>query len=124
MSRAQDRSARQPVTDAATIAWIFYSLRLASDTAPAKFDAISQVADGLCHAVPTHRELQSSLSWLSSAGLVAKQSGGYSVSASGLEVFCEVVATSASQVLHQLTGKIRSRVELSPNTSLEQPSEK
>lgn len=112
------------MTDAATIAWIFYSLRLASATAPAKFNAISQVADGLNHAVPTHRELQGSLSWLSDAGLVAKQSGGYSLSTSGLQMFSDIEATTASQVLHQLTGKIGYRIELSPNTSLERTRER
>jgi hypothetical protein len=111
------------VTDAATIAWIFYALRLASETAPADFRSISQVADGLNHAVPTHKEMQLSLKWLTDAGLSERTSRGYVVTASGIGLVDGCAATSARLILRQLTDRIASRIELSPNTSLERTRE-
>lgn len=50
--------------DASTIAWIFYSTALASAEAPAQRSAIVAAADAMNHAIPTERELSSSLAWL------------------------------------------------------------
>ena len=59
------------------------SVELASGNAPANFHSISSVADGINHAVPTQKELQSSLSWLVKAGLVSKAGSNYSISPAG-----------------------------------------
>jgi len=58
------------MTDSQTIAWIFLAIALASQTEPADFDSISTIADGINHAVPTLKELQTSLIWLINNGLV------------------------------------------------------
>jgi len=40
-----------------TISWILLSTALASEQQPANFESITQIADGINHAVPTHNEL-------------------------------------------------------------------
>ena len=60
-------------SDARTLAWILYSVALASGAGPASFAAISSVADGINHAVPTQQEMSSSLRWLRSRGLVVSE---------------------------------------------------
>ena len=107
------------MTDAATIAWIFYALGLASEKSPADFGAISQLADGLNHAVPKHQEMQTSLKWLAQAGLAVQTSGGYSLSSAGTDLLNDSSSTTARQVLAHLTDRIASRIALSPNPSLE-----
>jgi hypothetical protein len=49
------------MTEAQVVAWIFYSVAGAYGQGPADFRDISMVADGINHAIPTHKELQSSL---------------------------------------------------------------
>jgi hypothetical protein len=111
------------VADPATTAWIFYSLGLASQTSPANFHAISQVADGLNHAVPTHKEMQTSLRWLINAGLVAKVVQGYSLSPAGAEFLFAIEADTASEVLHRLTARIGDLLEPRPDSSMESTRE-
>ena len=72
--------------EARTISWIMYALGLASQREPANFSAISMVADGINHAEPTHKELQSSLRWLVANSLVRKQSSHYSLTEQGMAV--------------------------------------
>jgi predicted transcriptional regulator len=107
------------MTEAATIAWIFYALSLASGAGPANFAAISQIADGINHAVPTHKEMQSSLRWLKDAGLVSKSSRGYVLTPAGAEMIAETNAKTLMDIWNQLTDKIGTRIDLSPNISLE-----
>jgi hypothetical protein len=42
----------------------FLAISLCSLTEPVDFKSISQIADGINHAVPTENEMQSSISWL------------------------------------------------------------
>src|SRR5688572_19592633 len=53
-----------------TTSWIFLATAIASQTEPADFSSISDIADGINHAIPTHKELQSSLNWMARTGLV------------------------------------------------------
>lgn len=75
--------------DARTISWIFYAVEMATGGGPADYREISLVADGINHAVPTHKELQASLTWLANAGLVSKSSGGYSLTTNGAALITE-----------------------------------
>lgn len=77
-----------------TAAWVMYALGLASQKEPARFAAISEVADGVNHAVPTQKELQTSLRWLLRHGLVAKHSGGYVLSQQGAALMASARAKS------------------------------
>ena len=60
------------MTEKETISWIFLSIALASETEPANFQEISNIADGINHAIPNHKELQTSISWLSKELLISK----------------------------------------------------
>lgn len=71
------------MTDNQTRSWIFLATAMASRTAPADFHAISNVADGINHAVPTDGELQTSLSWLIHHGLVSERDGKYGLTEKG-----------------------------------------
>lgn len=46
---------------------------MASEQEPANFVSISQIADGINHTVPTHKELQTCLGWLKKTGLSKSQ---------------------------------------------------
>jgi|GEM_PF-1554257 hypothetical protein len=66
-----------------TFAWIFLAIALASGTEPTDINGISIVADGINHAVPTQKELQTSVSWLSKQGLIVKQAKTYLLTSEG-----------------------------------------
>jgi len=63
-----------------TISWIFLSIALSSDKSPVDFKGISQVADGINHAVPSHKEIQDSVSWLLRKDFILKIGNKYSLS--------------------------------------------
>lgn len=65
------------------ISWIYLALAIASETAPTDFHGISMIADGINHAVPTHKELQSSLFWLLKNKLVTKSGNKYALTSKG-----------------------------------------
>lgn len=71
------------MTTGQTISWIFLSTAYASQSEPADFNSISNIADGINHAIPTHKELQTSLSWLTKNGLVIKTGNKYSLTEQG-----------------------------------------
>jgi hypothetical protein len=71
------------MTEGQTTSWIFLAIAIASKTAPADYDSISNVADGINHAVPTHRELQSSLTWLRKNELVVKTGSKFKLTEKG-----------------------------------------
>lgn len=58
---------------------------MASETEPTDFKGISMIADGINHAVPTHKELQTSTSWLVNKGLIHKVAKKYSLTTKGKE---------------------------------------
>jgi hypothetical protein len=60
------------MTEAQTYSWIFYALAAVRNNEGASVRDIEAVADGINHAVPTQKELASSLSWTESQGLVVK----------------------------------------------------
>ena len=69
-----------------TISWIFFAVALASEKSPVSFNEISNVADGINHAVPNHKEIQDSISWLLSKKLVLKTSKKYELSELGKKI--------------------------------------
>ena len=66
-----------------TISWIFLATALATNTKPTDISGISSVADGINHAVPTQKELQTSISWLTTHGLIIKQGKNYELTSKG-----------------------------------------
>ncbi len=71
------------MTDEQTISWIFLSTAIASEKESADFASISKIADGINHAIPTHKELQTSLTWLTQNDLIIKTGNKYSLTEKG-----------------------------------------
>ena len=71
------------MTDEQTISWIFLATALATNTKPSDINGISSVADGINHAVPTQKELQTSISWLTKRGLIIKHGKNYELTDNG-----------------------------------------
>jgi hypothetical protein len=84
--------------DRHTISWIFLATILASQKEPASFDSISKIADGINHAIPTHKELQSSLSWLTKNELLIKIGRTYTLTDKG-KLDYESCSRNASTIL-------------------------
>ena len=91
------------------IAWIFLAVSMASETEPADLIGISTIADGINHAVPTQRELQTSISWLTAKGLIIKQGKSYDLTSKG-----KIEYESASKNI-QTVMKIWENIELNFN---------
>ncbi len=70
-----------------TTSWLFLALSLSSQKEPASLEGISQIADAINHAVPTQKEMQSSLSWLLKQGLIITVAEKYSLTESGNKIF-------------------------------------
>ena len=71
------------MTDRQTISWIFLSTAIASQKEPEDFVSISNIADGINHTIPTHKELQTSLTWLTKNDLIVKIGSKYSLTEKG-----------------------------------------
>ena len=56
---------------------------MASEKAPTNIKGISKIADGINHSVPTHKELQSSFTWLMKNGFVSKIENKYTLTSKG-----------------------------------------
>ena len=69
-----------------TISWIFLATAFASQKEPTDFNGISMIADGINHAVPTQKEMQTSIKWLLNNKLIVKSGKKYSLSDKGLEL--------------------------------------
>jgi hypothetical protein len=74
---------------AETTSWIFLATAISSQIEPVSFAGISQVADGINHAIPTQKEMQNALSWLTQQKLVAKVGNKYSLTESGKRIYEE-----------------------------------
>lgn len=71
------------MTEIQTISWIFLATALATNIKPTDINGISSVADGINHAVPTQKELQTSISWLTNKELIIKQGRNYELTSKG-----------------------------------------
>jgi predicted transcriptional regulator len=98
------------MTDIQTISWIFLATALATNTKPTDISGISSVADGINHAVPTQKELQTSISWLARQGLIIKQGKNYELTIKG-----KLEYETASKNTHTIM-KIWENIELNLNS--------
>ncbi|MEL7586495.1 MAG: hypothetical protein AAGU19_07240 [Prolixibacteraceae bacterium] len=71
------------MTDEQAISWVFLAIALATNTKSSDINGISSVADGINHAVPTQKELQISISWLTKKGLIIKKGKRYELTTNG-----------------------------------------
>ncbi|WP_309387902.1 hypothetical protein, partial [Cerasicoccus frondis] len=61
------------MTEAQIYSWIFYAASAVGAEKGVKHREIESVADGINHAVPTQKEISSSMKWLESKGLLRKE---------------------------------------------------
>ena len=78
---------RNFMTNEQTVSWIFLAIALASQEKPTDINGISMIADGINHVVPTHKELQESISWLSRNELIIKHGNKYKLTSKGKEEY-------------------------------------
>lgn len=62
----------QEMTEAETYSWIFYAASAAANSDGVTLRDIEAVADGINHAIPTQKEMATSLSWAESKGLIER----------------------------------------------------
>lgn len=71
------------MTEEQTRSWIFLATVLATNSKPSDINGISMIADGINHAIPTQKELQSSISWLMKRNLIVKLGKHYDLTEEG-----------------------------------------
>ena len=86
------------MTEVQTSSWIFLAAAIASRLEPASDEAISGIADGINHAVPTRQELQRSFAWLIKNNLVIKKGKKYKLTEQGQRDY-EVASRKTSALL-------------------------
>jgi hypothetical protein len=102
--------------EATEVSWIFMAIGYASETEPADFASISLVADGINHAVPTHKEMQTSLAFLLKKSLILKQGKKYSLSKTGATLLADARAESKTlfEVWDALKIQLKKYVQVQP----------
>lgn len=96
------------MTESEIKSWIFLATALASQEEPTDLKTISLIADGINHAVPTEKELKTSLTWLSNNRLVLKQGRKYTLTAFGLSKFKD--ANSGTKVLLKIWSNLNKKL--------------
>lgn len=86
------------MTEEQIISWIFLAIALATNTEPSDINGISMVADGINHAVPTQKELQISIAWLTNNGLILKNGKRYELTNKG-KLEYEAVSKNSDKLL-------------------------
>ena len=84
------------MTLAQTYSWIFYAAGLASQKLPATFADVMVAADGINHAVPTHKEIRSSVSWSMAQGLISKIGKKLILTKEGISLLNDASASSGT----------------------------
>lgn len=95
--------------DRRTISWIYLAISMASEVEPADYVGISNIADGINHSIPTHKELQTSISWLSEKGLIFKVGNKYTLTPIGKDIFN--AATAGENTLLKIWDKMDQKLK-------------
>jgi len=85
------------------------AIAIASETEPTDFNGISLIADGINHAIPTHKEMQTSIVWLSNKGLVTKHGKKYMLTPKGKSEY--ETSTSRTNTLSKIWKKLEVRLK-------------
>ena len=95
------------MTDEETISWIFLAIALASQKEAANLSGIFITADGINHAVPTQKEIQTSILYLTTNDLVRKQSKKYDLTTKGKTIY--QIASDHSKTLLEVWKNLRNQ---------------
>lgn len=96
-----------------TVSWIFLAIALATSKKPTDINGVSSVADGINHAIPTQKELQTSIAWLIKQGLILKQGKNYELTSKGKIEYNE--ASKGTKILFSILKKIEMNFNLYVN---------
>src|SRR6266852_807282 len=97
------------MTDAQTFSWILLSVSEQGSTRR----QISEMADAINHAVPTHEELETSLDWLRGRDLVREDGGRFALTSAGATLLARLrsptrpIMQTWDEVEHELEGMLR-----------------
>lgn len=83
------------MNDEETNSWIFLAIGMGSSESPSTIKEISQVADGINHAIPTQKELKCAFSWLVDQNLISKGEKSYRLTDEGRKLYSSVSAKSS-----------------------------
>ncbi len=97
------------MTEEQTISWVYLAIGIASKVTPASFSNISAMADGINHAIPTHKELQSSISWLIKHALAEKKGNKYMLTEKGKSIYH--TATDGAKILLQVWNALETQIK-------------
>lgn len=90
------------MNDPQIYAWIFLSV----DDAPCSLQDIIAMADGINHAIPSQKELQTSLGWLKHNGLVRKEGKKYCLTNAGVELRKRMSAITTMKTWDNTTAEL------------------
>jgi predicted transcriptional regulator len=96
-----------------TVSWIFLAIALATNKKPTDLNQISSVADGINHAIPTQKELQTSITWLIKQGFILKQGKNYELTFKGKIEYEK--ANKDTKILFSILKNIEINFNLSEN---------
>ena len=106
------------MTLAQTYSWIFYAIGLASKTAACTTAEVENIADGINHARPSQKEMQASVWWTASKGLILKDQKRLQLTAEGIALLSD--ARSASNTALGVWKYIENRfTELGADNSMQ-----
>ncbi|MEM0966971.1 MAG: hypothetical protein AAGJ81_12545 [Verrucomicrobiota bacterium] len=84
------------MTEAQTYSWIFYAASAAAQKEAVKIREIESVADAINHAVPTQKEISSSIRWLESKALIEREGKKVALTEEGKSFASEIAAKPSS----------------------------
>lgn len=80
--------------------WIFLATAMACQSGGSTTNSIVEVADGINHAVPTQKEIQSSIKWLIDNGLIKKHESKYNLTLTGKTIYNQ--ASNSSKLIAKI----------------------
>ena len=97
------------MTDAQTFSWILLSV----DEQGSTRRQISEMADAINHAIPTHREMETSLGWLREHGFVREDGSRLALTAAGAALIARFRSPTRPimQTWHAVSDAIREMLQ-------------
>ncbi len=91
-----------------TISWILLAIALASQKYPASRREVSEIADGINHAVPTNKELEESIKWLIQNKIVSEINKRFSLSDYGEKLINK--ANSKTNIIFEIWKNLETEI--------------
>lgn len=89
--------------------WILLAIGIGTQKEPIDFKGIQNIADGINHSIPTHKEMQYSIKRLTQFGLIKKEEKKYLLSEKGNTIYNQ--STSKNTQLLKIWKSIEIQLE-------------